>query len=412
MPESCQALKPYVVAVAGTAGSGKSTLARALARDVRVPLLDLDTLTNPLLEHLEAPLGAHWQASAHTASVRAGRYAALRAAMAEVLDTAGAVVLAAPFTAELGGGSEWGALLDAAGSARLHVVRIVGDPELFAERRAARGATRDVHRPADRSPAPAAQIPVIEIDADLTTEQQLARLRRAVGLNRPVKRDAAVFAADFDAVLFDLDGTLADSTASVNRSWRRFAAEFGVSAAALRRNHGQPARQLVAKLLGAERTELGLLRITELEVADAVGVQAVPGAQDFLASVPESQRAIVTSGSVPIAAARLAAAGLTPPAVMVTVEDVTFGKPDPEPYLLAARRLGVDPRRCLVVEDAQAGIEAAQRAGCTVLALSGTEPFSALAGAALVVDGLDRVKLSLAAGRLRLVAAASATSGD
>ncbi len=114
----------------------------------------------------------------------------------------------------------------------------------------------------------------------------------------------------------------------------------------------------------------------------------------------------MTSGSVPIATARLAAAGYDQPDVFVTVDDVVHGKPDPEPFLLAATRLGVDPSRCLVVEDAPAGIAAARAAGCAVIALTGTTADEEL-HADLVVDGLDAVGLEImASGALRLVPAA------
>ncbi|KSU51240.1 hypothetical protein AS029_16665 [Microbacterium enclense] len=214
-----------------------------------------------------------------------------------------------------------------------------------------------------------------------------------------------MFTRDFDAVLFDLDGTLVDSTASVVRSWRRFAEHFDVSMEALHANHGQPARTLVGLLLPADRHAEALAHVTDLEVTDAVGLLPIRGAADFFAAVPADRRAIVTSGSVPIATARLAASGYDRPDVFVTVDDVVNGKPHPEPFLTAAARLGVEPSRCLVVEDAPAGIAAARAAGCAVLALTGTTAEAELT-ADLVVDGLDAVRLEVAAsGALRLMPA-------
>jgi len=102
----------------------------------------------------------------------------------------------------------------------------------------------------------------------------------------------------------------------------------------------------------------------------------------------------VTSGSIPIATARLRGTDFDIPDVMVTANDITSGKPDPEPFLLAAQKLGVDPKRCLVFEDAPAGISSAKAAGCSVVAVGGTVPDSDLAGADLVIDALDRVFLS------------------
>ena len=247
-------------------------------------------------------------------------------------------------------------------------------------------------------------MPVVAIDAELSTDQQLERLRPELGVRRDIDADAPLFARTFDAVLFDLDGTLVDSTASVVRSWRRFAEHYGVSMEALHANHGQPARTLIGRLLPADLHAEGLAHITELEVADAVELPTVRGALAFYASVPAERRAIVTSGTVPIAAARLLAAGFATPEVFVTADQVEHGKPHPEPFLTAAARLGVDPERCLVVEDAAAGIAAARAAGCAVLALTGTVGAEEL-HADLIVDGLDRVRIAEDGGVLRLIPA-------
>ena len=204
------------------------------------------------------------------------------------------------------------------------------------------------------------------------------------------------------ALLFDLDGVLVDSTASVTRSWDRFAAEFDVSSAALQENHGQPAQTLVERLLGPDRVAEGLARIEAIEVDDAAGVEAVPGAQALFASLPEDRRAVVTSGTPPIATARLRAGGFPLPRTLVTADDIERGKPDPQPYLLAAHRLGVPPDRCLAVEDAPAGIASARAAGCQVLAVTGTAEAEELAAAALIVDGLDRVAVRVDGDVLRL----------
>ncbi|MDU0346923.1 HAD-IA family hydrolase [Microbacterium sp. KSW2-29] len=405
MPSPCQIPEPLAVVVAGPAGSGKSTLGRALAAELRAPLVDLDSVTTPLLEALPADaLGGHWLTSRHAGVIRAGRYAALRATAADALSTAGRVVVVAPFTAELTGGDDWQALRDALFPTEPVVLHVDGDPEILASRRVARGAARDAHRVDVPPVAPA--VPVVAVDAELTTAQQLARALPALGIRRPLDAGAAIFAREFDAVLFDLDGTLVDSTASVARSWRRFAEHFDVSMEALHANHGQPARTLVSLLLPPDRHAEALAHVTDLEVTDAVGLAPIRGAAAFFASVPADRRAIVTSGSVPIATARLAAAGYDQPDVFVTVDDVVHGKPDPEPFLLAATRLGVDPSHCLVVEDAPAGIAAARAAGCAVIALTGTTADEEL-HADLVVDGLDAVGLEImASGALRLVPAA------
>ena len=127
-------------------------------------------------------------------------------------------------------------------------------------------------------------------------------------------------------------------------------------------------------------------RITELEIADLHDVVVLPGTVEALASLATAKTAIATSCTVPLAEARIAAAELVPPSVLVTADDVVHGKPHPEPFLEAARRLGADPRRCLVVEDAPSGLEAARAAGCFTLAVVTTTAREALDADAIVSD--------------------------
>jgi mannitol-1-/sugar-/sorbitol-6-phosphatase len=398
----CQPAETVVIAVAGVAGSGKSTLGRALAVALGAPLLDLDSMTNPLLDRLpDETLGGHWLVSRHSGTIRDGRYAALRAVARDIVTTAGQAVLVAPFTAELRGGGEWDLLREAAGTADLCVVHIAGDDSLFASRRAQRAEDRDQHRvPAPPAPPPA--VPVVTVDGELRTDQQLLRVLAALGRREAVDTANALFGRDFDAVLFDLDGTLADSTASVLRSWRQFAGEYAIPAQAVESRPGRPARDLIGEWLPPGLADSGLARIIDIEVADARSVQPTLGAQGFFRGVPEQRRAIVTSGPARLAVARIRAVGLPVPAVMVTADDVRHGKPDPEPYRLAAQRMGVDPRRCLVVEDTVVGLRAARAAGCAVIAVTGTSRAEDLHEADLVVDGLDQLRLVPAQGALRL----------
>jgi sugar-phosphatase len=180
--KACQSPGPLVVAVAGVAGSGKTTLGRALAAALGAPLLDLDSLTNPLLDRLPADLfGGHWLAAPHRAAIRDGRYAALRAVTRDTVDTCGRAVLVAPFTAELRGGEPWDLLCQAAGP--LCMVHIDGAPELFAARRADRAEERDRYR-IPEPPAPPPAVPVITIDSELTTDEQLRRVLAMVSRPR------------------------------------------------------------------------------------------------------------------------------------------------------------------------------------------------------------------------------------
>ena len=178
------------------------------------------------------------------------------------------------------------------------------------------------------------------------------------------------------AVLLDMDGTLVDSDGAVERSWRTWAAEYrpdpgrGPLVA-----HGLPALGNIRRLrpdLSQDEAAAAAQRQLELEYVDVADVTAGPGAHGLLAELDRLGLpwAVVTSADVPLARVRLAAARISP-ALLVTVEDVQAGKPDPEGYLLAARKLGADPRRCLVVEDAEAGVAAGRAAGAVVAGLRG-----------------------------------------
>jgi mannitol-1-/sugar-/sorbitol-6-phosphatase len=174
-----------------------------------------------------------------------------------------------------------------------------------------------------------------------------------------------------DAILFDLDGTLVDSTASVERSWRQLADKIGRPFPEIEPYiHGIPVAQVMAMLepeMSAERVDELRVFMVESESADTVDVVAQPGAHEVLAALPRDRVAIVTSGGVKLSSARIAAAGLGRPDLVVTADDVTIGKPDPAPYLMGAKLLGFPPERCLVVEDAPPGVESARAAGCPVV---------------------------------------------
>ncbi|GAA1193123.1 HAD-IA family hydrolase [Prauserella alba] len=402
MASHCQTDRPLAIGVSGPAGSGKTTLGRELATALGAPLLDLDSLTTPLLDRLHGPvLAEHWLAPPHGDTIRDARYAALRATAADVAATAGTALLVAPFTAELAGGRAWRELTEALAPAELRIVHLRGTPELFARRRAGRGAARDAHRPADSPPA-APAVPHIAVDAELTPQQQCFRVRRTLGHRVPIDPAATVFHRPFDAVLFDVDGVLVDSTASVLRSWERLADDLDIPPATVAQNHGRPARALLSQLLPPARLTEGMQRIERLEAGDAAAVTEVPGARALLDALPVTRYGLVTSGTPAIARARLGAAGITPPPVLVTADDVHAGKPDPEPYRLAAQRLGVAPERCLVVEDAPAGVAAARAAGCAVIGMLGTVAPGGLAAADVLVDGLDRLIVSVDGAGIRL----------
>ena len=178
------------------------------------------------------------------------------------------------------------------------------------------------------------------------------------------------------ALLFDMDGTLVNSTAAVERVWRRAAAKWGADFEALRsKMHGRRAIDIMRDILPPEASaqlEAEVAAVDELELTDTAGIVAVAGASALLAALPPNAWALVTSARPELAAARMRAADLPLPATMITSATVARGKPHPEGFLRAAERLGVAPKDALVLEDAPAGLTAGRAAGCQVVALATT----------------------------------------
>jgi len=199
-----------------------------------------------------------------------------------------------------------------------------------------------------------------------------------------------------DALLVDLDGTLVDSDAAVRRAWGAFARRHGLDPGEVhRRAHGRPSRETVRDLLPAGADHAAeAARLEHHEVHDTEGVVALPGARELLAR-PGRPLAIVTSCSTALARARLAAADLPRPDVLVSSDGLGRGKPDPAPFLLGAQRLGIEPARCVVLEDSPAGIAAGRAAGAVVIALRTTHDGPDLRDAHAVVDDLATLVAAL-----------------
>jgi sugar-phosphatase len=171
------------------------------------------------------------------------------------------------------------------------------------------------------------------------------------------------------ALLFDLDGVLIDSTPAVARVWSRWAAEHGLDPeAVVRLAHGRPSRTTIRELLPGADIDRENREVERREMEDLDGVVLLPGAREILNNLPPERWTIATSCTRPLAEVRLRAAGLPIPETIVTSSDVRIGKPDPEPYLKAAAKLGFTPFDCVVVEDAPAGIRAGKGAGTRVIA--------------------------------------------
>jgi mannitol-1-/sugar-/sorbitol-6-phosphatase len=189
------------------------------------------------------------------------------------------------------------------------------------------------------------------------------------------------------ALLFDMDGVLIDSTPAVARVWRRWALEHGFNPEeVVARAHGRPSLTTVREYLPNANHEGENREVERRELEDIEGVVPLPGALELLASLPEDRWTIVTSCTRRLAEVRLRAAGLPLPKKLITSNDVTYGKPHPEPYLKGAAILGFPPADCIVVEDAPAGVRAGKAAGARVIAFKTTVQEAALREA-----GADRI---------------------
>ncbi|WP_371580652.1 HAD family hydrolase [Streptomyces sp. NBC_01314] len=208
------------------------------------------------------------------------------------------------------------------------------------------------------------------------------------------------------ALLLDMDGTLVNSDAAVERVWRRWAERHGLDGAEIMKVvHGRQGYATMAVLLPDRPMEQNLAdnaRMLAEETADVDGVVPIPGAPEFLASlvVGGVPHALVTSADVALSTARMAAAGLALPELRVTAESVGASKPDPEGFLKGAAELGVPPEDCVVFEDSEAGIEAGRAAGMRVV---GIGERARSYGPDVVVPDLTAVRVEVAGdGTIRL----------
>ena len=196
-----------------------------------------------------------------------------------------------------------------------------------------------------------------------------------------------------DAVLFDLDGVLADSTASVEHHWRAWAARHRLDGDALMQVvHGRRAIDSIREFAPHLDADRELIDLAASEAGDLTGVAPLDGAARLVASLPANRWAVVTSGTRPVATARLAHVGIAIPRVLITADVVARGKPDPEGYLAAARALEVPPSRCIVVEDAPPGITAARAANMRSIAVLTTHERHELAIADFVVHTIADIR--------------------
>lgn len=175
-----------------------------------------------------------------------------------------------------------------------------------------------------------------------------------------------------EALLLDMDGTLVHSTTEVETVWRLWCQSHRLDPEpVLAMCHGMCSREVIRALAPQLNLAREVALLDELEIQHAGVAEPIAGARTLLGALSPARWALVTSASQRVARHRLASAGLPLPRLLIGAEDVVRGKPDPEPYLLAARRLGLAPADCLVFEDAPAGIRSALQAGCQVVQIGG-----------------------------------------
>lgn len=200
------------------------------------------------------------------------------------------------------------------------------------------------------------------------------------------------------ALLFDLDGTLVNSLPAVDRCWGAWAERNGMDYDyVVSQIHGRRSIDSIRLLrpdLDAEAEDAWL---RAAEATDTEGVTAIPGAVELVGCVPPAGFAVVTSGTTDVAHARLKAVGITPPANGVYGEDVIHGKPHPEPFLLAAERLGVDPAECVAFEDTPPGVSSAKEAGMRVIAVATWRTEEQLSEADAIVPDLRNITVTTGA---------------
>lgn len=205
--------------------------------------------------------------------------------------------------------------------------------------------------------------------------------------------DSSSVLVPFQGILFDMDGILISSLGSVERSWAAWARMRGIDPeAAIRVAHGRRAIETVARLRPDLDNEAELKVIEDLEVADNEGLTVLPGVLELLAALPRERWTVVTSATERLARLRMAAGGIPVPERLVTANQVTRGKPHPEPFLAGAALLGLPPSACVVFEDSSSGAQAGRAAGCTVVATTFSHPVASLDAAHYLVRDLTDVR--------------------
>lgn len=199
-----------------------------------------------------------------------------------------------------------------------------------------------------------------------------------LNVSRELPTPGQVFADQtFDAVLFDMDGTLVNSIPATEYCWGTWMTTYGYEPHMYNQFHGTPARAIIDMLLPEEQRDAAFEFILDLEMNAKDGIVPLPGSRAAFAAIPLEVRSVVTSATRELAKLRLELTGLETK-YLVSVDDVAHGKPHPAPFLAGAALLGVDPARCLVIEDAPAGLASGKAAGAATIALPGSSPLHEL----------------------------------
>lgn len=217
------------------------------------------------------------------------------------------------------------------------------------------------------------------------------------------------------ALLFDLDGVLINSTPAVARVWRQWAIEHGFDPEeAIHRAHGRPSIATIREYLPDADHQAENRILEQREMEDLDGVVPLPGTLELLRQLPPDRWAIVTSCTRPLAKVRIRAAGLPLPQHLLTSDEITHGKPDPEPYIKGAALLGLKPTQCVVVEDVPAGIRSGKSAAAKVIAFRTTTTEADLksAGADWILDNCSAISLVTTDGNLVLNLRQEADASD
>jgi sugar-phosphatase len=189
------------------------------------------------------------------------------------------------------------------------------------------------------------------------------------------------------AVLFDMDGTLVDSTSVVERQWKQFADRHGLDYAHIMRiSHGRRNQETIREIAPHLATAEIFDQFDTAEREDRHGLRAVSGSAGLLAKLMDREWAVVTSASCELAANRLQAVHLPLPKILIGADNVRAGKPDPEGYLTAARLLNIEPHQCVVFEDTRPGLQAARAAGMRAIGITTTFPHTQLGPVDCIAD--------------------------